>query len=156
MEKNKKYAVILSLAIAVFLISLISTGSQARDSFSITLTVREIHPDPNPPTISVRVDGRSVWANDYIKVRPNFDLVVKDDIAVDPGSVKVSLDGKGLGYITVSSSQKELDLQAGVPYNLEDESVRFHALKVEAADMAGNTTIKELTGLKVATGLVKL
>lgn len=156
MEKEKIKACIIRGTVIALLISILSAGSQAQDSFSITLTVKDIHHDPNPPTISIRMDRRSVWNNDYIKMRPNFDLVIKDDVAVAPESVKVTLDNKGLGYVTVSSSPQELVLQAGVPYNLEDEAVRLHDLKVEASDTYGNKTTKELTGLKVATGLVKL
>ncbi|OGC11187.1 hypothetical protein A3K48_01510 [candidate division WOR-1 bacterium RIFOXYA12_FULL_52_29] len=156
MEKEKIKAVITRSTLAVLLLVCVSSGGLAKDYFSITLTVRDIHHDPNPPTISVQIEGRSVWNNDYIKVRPNFDLAIKDDVAVAPESIMVTLDGKGLGYVTVNATQKELNLRAGVPYNLEEESIRTHDLKVEASDTYGNKTVKELTGLKVASGLVKL
>ena len=125
-------------------------GNWSAFSSPWTFWVRPMEHEPPVITIS---SGGSVLANgDYITSRPTFEISVTDNFALDTASVRMTLDGNSVTPTVISSSVASMELTYQPPTDLEDETVKTHAVRVDALDLAGNPGSKEVTGLKVSHG----
>ncbi|MFA6431505.1 MAG: Ig-like domain-containing protein [Candidatus Margulisiibacteriota bacterium] len=108
------------------------------------------------PSVVIKAEGIAIRDGDYIDARPSFEVSLADNTSINVSSVKMWLDNSTVTPTTVSSSAKAMVVSYSPAADLADESTATHSVKAEVKDGIGNTTIKEVTGLKVATGQVQV
>ncbi len=104
--------------------------------------------DFTPPSISeIKVGGVPLSSHDVIPSLPTIEVSISDNVAVNPGSIAIVIDGKSFSpdsfYSGIARYTHRLPLQPGL-----------HTIKVRASDVAGNSVQgKEIGSLAVVEGI---
>ena len=135
----------------------VSIGTGARDvlenplasAYTFSFTVKIL--DPEAPHIYIQIRDTTVKDGDYIPKRPTFKAIISDNIGIDSDSIKFYLDDEEVPITSINAiTSVNIEVAYTPDENLEGEAIRTHKVKVQAADLAGNSTIKEVKELKVS------
>jgi len=122
--------------------------------FTSTFTTAQRGDTEAPHIIIQRVDSQGV-ANtlkdgDYIPKQPRFKGIITDNLGVSRATIKFYLDDLEVSAVITEVSATNYEVSYTVTSNLEGETVRTHSVKLTAADIAANSSTKEVKELKVS------
>jgi hypothetical protein len=122
--------------------------------FSATFTTAQRGDTEAPHIIIQRVDSQGI-ANtlkdgDYIPKQPKFKGIITDNLGVSRATIKFYLDDLEVSATITEVSATKYEVSYTATSNLEGETVRTHSVKLAAADIAGNSTTREVKDLKVS------
>lgn len=131
----------------------ITIATSARDVFGNGLTTEYVTRfittwDASEPVVVIRTLGLALKDNDPIDEDTIFDVLITDNLSIDASSLHVLLNEEQVTYNTISFSPTEMQIN----HSATDLAVGEHAIRVEVSDDAGNTAVKEITGLRVYAG----
>ncbi|MDD5382499.1 MAG: right-handed parallel beta-helix repeat-containing protein [Candidatus Margulisbacteria bacterium] len=109
-----------------------------------------------PPVITIEANGIRLWDNDYISSHPRFDILITDNVQLNPATVKVVFAGAVVPYSIIISKPAYMKIAYQPATELKDESEKTYDIRVEASDMAGNIGTKEVDGLKASLDKVRV
>ncbi len=100
-----------------------------------------------PPEISTKIAGAGIKSDDYIGQQAQFDIKITDNTSIDSTSVTVLMDAGAVSYSTTAFTGPEMDLTYTPATALSEGT---HDLKVQAADIFGNISTKEVNDLQIS------
>jgi len=131
----------------------ITIATSAEDVFGNTLTTEFVSRfittwDATEPVVIIKNLGLALKNNDPIDEDTVFDVLITDNLSIDATSLDLELNGEDVTYNTISFSPTEMQIN----HSASGLAVGEHAIRVEVSDDAGNTAVKEITGLTVYSG----
>ena len=107
--------------------------------------------NPSAPVISLRVDDKEIANGDRIRSLPNIEAQISDKSGIDPASIKLTIDGAAQSSISLRAAEtRSFSVTA---YDISNNNTRLksgkHTIKVEAQDVFGKKTIREVVDLDV-------